>query len=201
MKTDVIIVGGFHEIIELCEECGLNVVGIIDNELKNSYYGVPIIGKDENAERLFSKYGNCKVIITPDSPKVREKLVDLYKTIGYEFATVISPLAHISKYAEIGEGTVVQSGANVSAATKIGRFCKLNSYCNVMHDNVISDYTTIAPNAVLLGRVTTGKKSYIGANSTILPNINIGAGSTVGAGAVVTRNVDAYIIVKGVPAK
>ena len=201
MKTDVIIVGGFHEIIELCEECGLNVVGIIDNELKDSYCGVPIIGKDEDAERLFSKYGNCKVIITPDSPKVREKLVDLYKTIGYEFATVISPLAHISKYAEIGEGTVIQSGANVSAATKIGRFCKLNSCCNVMHDNVISDYTTIAPNAVLLGRVTTGKKSYIGANSTILPNISIGEGSTVGAGAVVTRNVDAYIIVKGVPAK
>lgn len=201
MKTDAIIVGGFHEIIELCEECGLNVVGIIDNELKDSYYGVPIIGKDEDAERLFSKYGNCKVIITPDSPKVREKLVDLYKTIGYEFATVISPLAHISKYAEIGEGTVIQSGANVSAATKIGRFCKLNSCCNVMHDNVISDYTTIAPNAVLLGRVTTGKKSYIGANSTILPNISIGEGSTVGAGAVVTRNVDAYIIVKGVPAK
>lgn len=201
MKTDVIIVGGFHEIIELCEECGLNVVGIIDNELKDSYYGVPIIGKDEDAERLFSKYGNCKVIITPDSPKVREKLVDLYKTIGYEFATVISPLAHISKYAEIGEGTVVQSGANVSAATKIGRFCKLNSCCNVMHDNVISDYTTIAPNAVLLGRVTTGKKSYIGANSTILPNIIIGAGSTVGAGAVVTRNVDASVIVKGIPAK
>lgn len=201
MKTDVIIVGGFHEIIEMCEECGLNVVGIIDNELKDSYYGVPIIGKDEDAERLFSKYGNCKVIITPDSPKVREKLVDLYKTIGYEFATVISPLAHVSKSAVIGEGTVIQAGVNVSSATKIGCFCKLNSYCNVMHDNVIGEYTTVAPNAVLLGRVTTGNRSYIGANSTILPNISIGADSTVGAGAVVTRDVAESVIVKGVPAK
>lgn len=201
MKSDVIIVGGFHEIIELCDECGLKVVGIIDNELVGTYYGVPVIGTDDDAEQLFSQYGSCKVVITPDSPKIREKLVSLYKAIGYEFATVISPLAHISKYAEIGEGTVVQSGANVSAATKIGRFCKLNSCCNVMHDNVINNYTTIAPNAVLLGRVTTGGKSYIGANSTILPNIIIGAGSTVGAGAVVTRNVDANVIVKGIPAK
>lgn len=201
MKTDVIIVGGFHEIIEMCEECGLNVVGIIDNELKDSYYGVPIIGKDEDAERLFSKYGNCKVIITPDSPKVREKLVDLYKTIGYEFATVISPLAHVSKSAVIGEGTVIQAGVNVSSATKIGCFCKLNSYCNVMHDNVIGDYTTIAPNAVLLGRVITGKGAYIGANSTILPNSKVGAGSMVGAGAVVTRDVAESMTVKGVPAK
>lgn len=201
MNTDVIIVGGFHEIIELCEECGLNVVGIIDNELYDTYYGVPIIGKDEDAERLFSKYGDCNVIITPDSPKIREKLVNLYKTIGYGFATVISPLAHISKYAIIGEGTVIQSGVNVSAATKIGCFCKLNSYCNVMHDNVVGDFTTIAPNTVLLGRVTTGRSSYIGANSTILPNIYIGAGSTVGAGAVVTRDVAESVIVKGIPAR
>lgn len=201
MKSDVIIVGGFHEIIELCDECGLNVVGIIDNELVGTYYGVPVIGADDNAEQLFPQYGSCKVVITPDSPMIREKLVNLYKAIGYEFATVISPYAHISKYAEIGEGTVVQSGANVSAATKIGRFCKLNTNCNVMHDNVINEYTTIAPNAVLLGRVTTGEKSYIGANSTILPNISIGAGSTVGAGAVVTRNVYANVKVKGVPAK
>lgn len=201
MKTDVVIVGGFHEIIELCEECSFNVVGIIDNELHDNYYGVPIIGKDEDAELLFAKYGGCKVIITPDSPKVREKLVILYKAIGYEFATVISPLAHISKYANIGVGTVIQAGVNVSAATKIGCFCKLNSYCNVMHDNVIGDYTTIAPNAVLLGRVNTGKGSYIGANSTILPNNNIGASSTVGAGAVVTHDVAECVIVKGVPAK
>ena len=97
MKTDVIIVGGFHEIIEICEECGLNVVGIIDNELKDAYFGVPILGKDEDAERLFPRYGGCKVIITPDSPKVREKLVNLYNSIGYDFATLISPLAHISK--------------------------------------------------------------------------------------------------------
>lgn len=201
MKTDVIIIGGFHEIIELCEECGYNVKGIIDNELNDAYFGIPIIGKDEDAERLFPEYRYCKVIITPDTPKVREKLVDLYKSIGYEFASLISPLAHISKSTEIGEGTVIQAGVNVSSATKIGCFCKLNSYCNVMHDNAIGDYTTIAPNAVLLGRVTIGNGAYIGANSTILPNCYIGAGSMVGAGAVVTRDVTERVIVKGVPAK
>lgn len=201
MKTDVIIVGGFHEIIEICEDSGLNVVGIIDDVLRDSYYGVPIIGRDEDADKLFPQYGECKVIITPDSPKVREKLVNHYKAIGYEFATLISPLAHISKSSEIGEGTVIQAGVNISSATKIGRFCKLNSYCNVMHDNVIGDYTTIAPNAVLLGYVHIGESGYIGANSTILPHIRIGSGATVGAGAVVTRDVNDNVIVKGVPAK
>lgn len=30
---DVILVGGFQEMIELCEECGVNIVGIIDRNL------------------------------------------------------------------------------------------------------------------------------------------------------------------------
>jgi acetyltransferase-like isoleucine patch superfamily enzyme len=70
-----------------------------------------------------------------------------------------------------------------------------------MHDNVIGNFTTIAPNAVLLGYVTTGECAYLGANSTILPNTKIGTEAIVGAGAVVTRDVPRSTIVKGVPAK
>ena len=70
-----------------------------------------------------------------------------------------------------------------------------------MHDCLIHDYVTIAPNAVLLGHVTVSEKVYIGANSTILPTISIGEDSLVGAGSVVTRNIDNNITVKGVPAK
>lgn len=201
MKTDVILVGGFHEIIELCEECGFNVVGIFDNKLEGYYCGVPVIGKDDDAEKMFLQYGHCKLIIVPDSPVIREKMVQHYQSIGYGFATVISPNAHISKTAEIGEGTIIQSGVNVSSFTKIGRFCKLNSNCNVMHDNVIGDFATIAPNAVLLGRVSAGECAYLGANSTVLPDIKIGSYSVVGAGAVVTHDVVERVIVKGNPAR
>jgi sugar O-acyltransferase (sialic acid O-acetyltransferase NeuD family) len=201
MKNDVILVGGFHEIIELCGMCDYNIKGIIDNKLTGTYYGIPIIGRDDDASYLFNKYKECKIVVTPDSPSIREKLVTLYSSIGFKFTSIISPLAQISKYAKIGIGTIVQSGVNISAATKIGDFCKLNSNSNVMHDNVIGNYTTIAPNAVLLGNVNTGVKTYIGANSTILPNIHIDDEAIIGAGAVVTHNIDMAKTVKGVPAK
>ena len=42
---------------------------------------------------------------------------------------------------------------------------------------------------------------WIGANSTILKGVTIGEGSVVAAGSVVTKNVPAYTIVGGVPAK
>ena len=198
---EVILVGAFHEMVELCVDCGIHIAGIIDNNLTGSFLGIPIIGTDDDAARLYQEYPHCELVITPDLPKIREKLVQLYTHAGFEFATIISPKANISRSAEIGRGTVIQSGVNVSAATKIGNFVKLNTNANVMHDNVVGDYTTIAPNAVLLGYVNIEKSAYIGANSTILPHLSIGKGALVGAGAVVTKNVDAKIIVKGVPAK
>ncbi len=41
----------------------------------------------------------------------------------------------------------------------------------------------------------------IGANATILCGVTIGSYAVVGAGAVVTRDVPAYAVVYGVPAK
>lgn len=42
---------------------------------------------------------------------------------------------------------------------------------------------------------------WIGANSTILKGVTIGEGSVIAAGSVVTKNVTAYTVVGGVPAK
>ena len=70
-----------------------------------------------------------------------------------------------------------------------------------MHDCRVGNFVTIAPNAVILGRIEIGNNSYIGANSTILPKIKIGGNAIVGAGSVVTKNVIKDSIIKGVPAK
>lgn len=42
-------------------------------------------------------------------------------------------------------------------------------FSNIIHDSQILKYTTIAPNAVILGRVKISELCYIGSNSTILP--------------------------------
>ena len=201
MNKDVIIVGAFHEIIELCEDCGFHIVGIIDNKIQEDYSGYPILGTDDDRDKIHGEHPQCSVVISPDLPAVRIKLAKMYGESDYQFATVISPKANISRSATIGVGTVIQAGVNVSAETTIGEFVKVNTYANVMHDNKVGDFTTIAPNAVLLGYVNIGRSAYIGANSTILPYVVVGSAATVGAGAVVTKNVPVQRTVKGVPAK
>ncbi len=49
--------------------------------------------------------------------------------------------------------------------------------------------------------VHIGSDAWIGANGIILRGVNIGQGAIVGAGAVVTKNVPAYTIVAGNPAR
>ena len=201
MNKEIILVGGFHEIIELCEEIGYKIIGIIDNNLKETYWGYPIIGTDDMIKNLTRKYKNIPLVITPDLTSTRKKLFLEYSKYGFEFETIISPMARISKSSIIGTGAIIQHQVNVSSNVRIGIFAKLNVGCNIMHDSTIGNFVTIAPNAVILGRVNIGDSTYIGANSTILPDKSIGENVIVGAGAVVTKNFDSNSIIKGIPAK
>lgn len=49
--------------------------------------------------------------------------------------------------------------------------------------------------------ITVGANCWIGANASILNGVSIGEGAVVGVGAVVTKDVPAFTVVAGVPAK
>lgn len=198
----VILVGFFQEMVELCFDCGLEIIGAIDSDggVNDREFSIPFLGNDADAIKIYQKFKDAEIVITPDDPRIRKRLANYYRSIGFSFATIIHPLATISPTAQVGEGVIIQKGANVSANTKVGAFCRLNTHCNVMHDVIVGGFTTIAPDAVLLGYVTIGESCYIGANCTVLPECSIGNEATIGAGAVVTKNVDSMMTVAGVPA-
>lgn len=50
-------------------------------------------------------------------------------------------------------------------------------------------------------QINIGNDVWIGARAIVLDGITIGDGAIVGAGAVVTKNIPAYAVVGGVPAK
>jgi sugar O-acyltransferase (sialic acid O-acetyltransferase NeuD family) len=198
----IILVGACLEDIELCDLCGYKIVGIIDNNEADSFWGVHILGKDSDAEQLAAQYSDkTELYLTQDQPATRKRLFEYYESFGFQFATVISPRAFVSKTAIVGKGTIVQSGVNIASNTIIGDFVCINTNANIMHDCNIGAFTTIAPNAVVLGRVLIKGFAYVGANSTILPDLEIAANTIVGAGAVVTKNVLANETVVGVPAR
>jgi UDP-N-acetylbacillosamine N-acetyltransferase len=201
MHKKIIIIGGFIEIIELCEENNIEIIGIIDNEKTGEVLSLPIVGNDINIEDWKTIYHDIKLIITPDLPAVRKKLALIYKAHHFECSTIVSNSSRISKSSIIKDGVVIQAGVNLSSEVLVGEFVKINNNANIMHNVTIGNFTTIAPNAVLLGYVRIGEACYIGANATILPHVSICDNVIIGAGAVVTKNiVTPFATYAGVPA-
>ena len=99
MDNQILLIGGFLEIIELCEDNDINIIGIVDNNCEKKYSGIPIIGSDEYILEWRNEFLKYKLIISPDSPAIRKKLFILYNEYGFQFSTLISKFARVSKSA------------------------------------------------------------------------------------------------------
>ena len=196
---NVILLGYFIEVYDLCKNNGYNIVGYVDNnEIENAL--CPYLGNDDTFIKTCGDKESFMLVNVPDSPKIREDLYRKYHEEGFQFETVISSLAKVSESAEVGEGCIVTDFSNISSKVKLGKCVRVNVMGNIMHESKIGDFTSVAPNAVILGRCNIGSKSYIGANATILPGRKIYSSVIIGAGAVVNKDIVSSVTVAGVPA-
>jgi sugar O-acyltransferase (sialic acid O-acetyltransferase NeuD family) len=200
-RSRLILVGGFSEIVELCDALDLVVVGIIDNDLKGTYCGHPVLGTDEQAKDILAQHADIFVHVSPEAPAVRRRLTVQYMQLGARLVTLVHPTAIVARSAKMGDGCVIQAGASVSSCVILERGVKVNTCANVTHDVAIGEFVTVAPNACILSRCQIAPGAYIGGNATILPGIRIGEGAIVAAGSVVTRDVSAGATVCGNPAR
>ena len=117
----------------------------------------------------------------------------------------------------VGSHTYIQKNTNIYN-TEIGKFCSIAS--NVTIGPGVHQTTGISTHPSFYLKNTPLVKTYsdkdqfsaskrthikndvwIGQNVTILDGVNIGNGAIVAAGAIVNKDVEAYSIVGGVPAK
>lgn len=108
---------------------------------------------------------------------------------------------------EVTKGNIICAGTRITNNVKIGNFGLYNLNTTIGHDCIIQDFVTISPGANISGNVLLSECCYIGTGSTVLQGksidtkLIIGMNSTVGAGAVVVKDVEANVVVKGIPAK
>ncbi|MDR6504445.1 acetyltransferase-like isoleucine patch superfamily enzyme/VanZ family protein [Arthrobacter oryzae] len=148
---------------------------------------------------------------------------DVADTASIGDGTRIWHLAQIREDAALGTNCNIGRGAYVGPAVQLGDNCKLQNYALVYEPARLSDGVFIGPAAVLTNDlhpraitpdgvlkgvddweavgVTVGKGASVGARAVCVAPLVIGEWATVAAGAVVTRNVPAYAVVAGVPAR
>lgn len=117
--------------------------------------------------------------------------------------------------AVIGEHCIISKDTYIDAGVHIGNRVKIQNGVSVYHGVTIEDLAFIGPNAVFTNdlyprafneawQVTdtlVREGASIGANATIVCGVTLGAYCMVGSGSVVTKDVPAYALVIGNPAR
>lgn len=108
-------------------------------------------------------------------------------------------LLSIGDHTWIGQGCFLHSagGIAVGRAVGIGPMVKILTSEHDAEDCQIP----VLFSALRLLAVTLGDGCDIGIGATVLPGVTVGEGAIVGAGAVVTRDVPAYEVWAGNPAR
>lgn len=141
-------------------------------------------------------------------------IIDEGASIGE--GTRIWHFTHLMPTCRVGERCNIGQNVYIDNNTIIGNGVKIQNNVSVYNGVVIEDDVFLGPSMVFTNvinpRSTIERKdefrktlvrrgASIGANATILCGVEIGAYAMIGAGAVVVKNVPAYAVVAGNPAR
>ena len=191
MDKIILIGGGGHcrSVIDVIEKEGnFEIMGIIDKKEKvgKEILGYKIIGTDDDLKDLREEIEYAFITIGQiKSVEPRKRIFKILKELRYKIPVVISPLAYVSKYSSIEEGTIIMHGVVVNANVKIGKNTIINSRALIEHDCIIGDFCHISTGVILNGNVQVGKETFIGSGSTCVNGIKIPEKSFIKAGSLV----------------
>jgi UDP-2-acetamido-3-amino-2,3-dideoxy-glucuronate N-acetyltransferase len=143
-------------------------------------------------------------------------VIDEPCTIGE--GTKIWHFSHIMANSEIGQKCNLGQNVVVSPHVTIGNYCKIQNNVSVYEGVILEDYVFCGPSMVFTNVKTprcefprntsndyattlVKRGASIGANATIVCGVTLHECAFVAAGAVVTKDVPAYAMVAGCPAK
>lgn len=124
--------------------------------------------------------------------------------------------SHIMSGARIGRACSIGQNVNVGSKAVLGDGVKVQNNVSIYDDVIIEDEVFCGPSCVFTnvinprafierkneyGRTLVKRGASIGANATIVCGVTLGEFSFIGAGSVVTRDVRAYSMVYGSPAR
>lgn len=203
-KKIILVGGGGHckSVIDVAESAGYTIVGILDMpELVGTIVlGYPVIGTDENISEYVGKALFLVTVGHIKDASLRIKLHNRIKEVGGRLATLIASTAYVSRFATIGEGSVIMHHAMVNADAHIGMGCIINTFANIEHDASIGNYCHLSTGTMVNGNCVVGDGVFLGSQSVMVNGIRIADGCVFAAGSMVRKNIVRKGIYSGNPA-
>lgn len=117
--------------------------------------------------------------------------VELYKDVGIYIDAENASVA-------IGANSYINSRSEIKCQSSV----EIGSNCAISWDVCIMDTDYHSLNGEVISKpIYIDDNVWIGCKATILKGVSIGKGAVIAAGALVTKDVPAYALVGGVPAK
>lgn len=205
MNNLILIGGGGHSksVIDVAESAGYTILGILDRSIPvgESVLGYKVLGNDDYLAPFIDKVEFLVTVGQIKSPAIRIRLNKMVKDAGGKLATVIAPTAHVSKYASIGEGTVVMHQAVVNAGAQIGMGCIVNTFANIEHDVKLGNFCHISTGAMVNGEAEIGEGTFIGSQSVVNQCVKVCNMTVVASGSVVHKDITEPGVYAGNPIK
>lgn len=130
--------------------------------------------------------------------------------------TKVWHFSHLMRGCHLGENCNIGQNVVIAEGVTLGRGCKVQNNVSIYQGVTCEDEVFLGPSMVFTNvlnpRAAVSRKSEyrptllkkgttVGANATIVCGHTLGEYCMIGAGAVVTRDVPAYALMTGVPAR
>jgi sugar O-acyltransferase (sialic acid O-acetyltransferase NeuD family) len=207
MNEIILIGGGGHcrSCIDVIETANtFRIAGIVDfkENAGSSILGYKIIASDEDLPSLAKAYNYFLITIGQiKSAAKRKSLLSKLKRLKLNIPVIVSPYAHVSRFATISEGSIVMHHCVINSGARIGDNCIINTHAIVEHDCTIGNNCHISTGAICNGEVTIEDECFIGSGSIIKETISIKKGTIIAAGSVVIKNCETVGVFAGNPAR
>lgn len=196
MKDIVIIgAGGIgREVAWIIEEINevkptWNIVGFVDENSEmhgNELNGYKVLGNLKTLDKLEIK---PYVIVAIANCNVKKDIVTRLEN-KFNFATIVYPSVRVSKYVEVGQGSIIYPGVILTVNTKIGEHVIISGNCGIGHDTVIGDYSSVLWGSNFSGYDVVGEECFIGVGTKIIQGINISDGNRLNVGITVMEDIE-----------
>ncbi len=180
-----------------------SLAGFVDDRQEltgTKVLGLPVFGTGEWLLEEARKSHNA-VALGVGNNQTRQLLAERCSLWGVEILTLVHPTATVSRFAELGRGTVVMAGAAINADARTGQGAIVNTCAVVEHDVIIGNYAHVSPNASMGGASRLGAFSQLGLGAVVLQGVAIGSSTIVGAGAAVVKDLPDHVVAIGIPAR